>query len=146
MSATVVERKASVHAEPSSDSAISEEVRSHGESTAVKKEADTELKGVPVYNGDTDYDDDETRHDTIIVTGADAARHLLPLRDDGDPSLTFRSIFLATILSAFQAVMSQIYEVRLYTLFSRTTVDHSVQTDLHYHSRNLHCHHRLLPR
>lgn len=112
MSATVVERKASVNAAPSSDSAISEEVHSaHGESTAVKKEADTELKGVPVYNADDDYDDSETRHDTVIVTGADAARHLLPMRDDREPSLTFRSIFLATILSGFQAVMSQIYEV-----------------------------------
>lgn len=142
----VVERKASANAEPSSDSAISEEVRSHGESTTVQKEADAELKGVPVSNGDEDYDDGETRHDTIIVTGADAARHLLPMRDDREPSLTFRSIFLATILSAFQAVMSQIYEVRSSTRSSRTTVDHSVQTDLHYHSRNLHRHPRLLPR
>lgn len=116
MSATVVERKPSdLSAEPSSDRAISEEVPSaHGESTTVTKEADTEIKGVPVYNADADedfYDDGETRNDTVIVTGADAAKHLLPMRDDGDPSLTFRSIFLATILSGFQATMSQIYEV-----------------------------------
>lgn len=112
MSATVVERKHSdFNAEPSSDGAISEEVRSaHGDSTTVTKEAETEIKGVPVYNADDEYDD-ETRHDTIIVTGADAAKHLLPLRDDGEPALTFRSIFLATLLSGFQAVMSQIYEV-----------------------------------
>jgi hypothetical protein len=49
--------------------------------------------------------------DHIIVTGADAAAHLLPLRDDGDPSVTFRGIFLASCLSAFQAVMNQIYTV-----------------------------------
>lgn len=123
MSATVVERKASdFNAEPSSDSAISEVRSAHGESTTVKKEADTEIKGVPpVYNADDDYDDGETRHDTIIVTGADAARHLLPLRDDGQPSLTFRSIFLATILSGFQAVMSQIYEVSPCDLWQLTT-------------------------
>lgn len=47
--------------------------------------------------------------DHIIVTGHDAATHLLPLRDDSDSALTFRSLFLATILSAFQAVMTQIY-------------------------------------
>jgi hypothetical protein len=49
--------------------------------------------------------------DHIIITGADAAAHLLPLRDDGDPSVTFRGIFLASCLSAFQAVMNQIYTV-----------------------------------
>lgn len=49
--------------------------------------------------------------DAIIITGSDAALHLLPLRDDGDASLTFRSMVLATGLSAFQAVMTQIYIV-----------------------------------
>ena len=57
--------------------------------------------------------DDNNSDDVIIVTGADAAAHLLPLRDDGEPALTFRSLFLATILSAFQAVMKQIYPVCL---------------------------------
>jgi len=57
-----------------------------------------------------DIADDDSDH-RIIVTGADAAAHLLPMRDDHDPSLTFRSIFLATILSAFQAVVYQIYQV-----------------------------------
>lgn len=55
--------------------------------------------------GDTDDED------KIIVTGADAANHLLSLRDDGQPALTFRSIVLASGLSAFQAAMSQIYSV-----------------------------------
>ncbi|KAH4840924.1 hypothetical protein HBI88_155800 [Parastagonospora nodorum] len=53
--------------------------------------------------------DDE---DHIIITGADAAAHLLPMRDDFEPALTFRSIFLATILSAFQAVVYQIYQFK----------------------------------
>lgn len=72
-----------------------------------------EIKEIlPTYTADDDFDCDETRDDTIIVTGADAARHLLSVRDDRDPALTFRSIFLATILAAFQAVMSEIYQVR----------------------------------
>lgn len=54
---------------------------------------------------------DADSEDVIIITGQDAAQHLLPLRDDGEPSLTFRGILLATILSAFQAVMYQIYTV-----------------------------------
>jgi len=57
------------------------------------------------------HDDEEGTEDVIIVTGADAALHLLPLRDDGEPALTFRSLFLATLLSCFQAVVYQIYMV-----------------------------------
>ncbi len=60
-----------------------------------------------VDNSDTDY----STEDVIIVTGSDAAKYLLPMRDDHEPALTFRSLFLATVLSAFQAVMSQIYSV-----------------------------------
>lgn len=70
---------------------------------------------LPSYDGS---DEDSDHH--IIVTGADAAAHLLPMRDDHDPALTFRSIFLATILSAFQAVVFQIYQVR--SSFSLTHV------------------------
>lgn len=54
---------------------------------------------------------DNGKEEAIIITGADAAEHLLPMRDDFEPSLTFRCLFLATGLSAFQAVMSQIYSV-----------------------------------
>ncbi|KAG6170502.1 hypothetical protein E4U51_000835 [Claviceps purpurea] len=50
--------------------------------------------------------DDEDR---VIVTGYDAAQHLLSLRDDFEPALTFRSIVVASALASFQAVMSQIY-------------------------------------
>ncbi|KAK4155839.1 OPT oligopeptide transporter protein-domain-containing protein [Chaetomidium leptoderma] len=63
----------------------------------------------PAYDGDSSQEKDEGSDDVIIVTGADAAAHLLPLRDDGEPALSFRSLFLATCLSAFQAVMYQIY-------------------------------------
>jgi hypothetical protein len=73
---------------------------------------DTEIKK-PIHplNDGGDHDQDSGSEDVIIITGADAAAHLLPLRDDGEPALTFRSLFLATILSAFQAVMNQIYYV-----------------------------------
>ena len=67
-----------------------------------------EIKGALAPYDSHDGDSD----DHIIVTGADAAAHLLPMRDDHDPALTFRSLFLATCLSAFQAVVFQIYQVR----------------------------------
>lgn len=57
---------------------------------------------------------DTDSENVVIVTGADAAAHLLPLRDDGDPALTFRGLFLASCLACFQAVMKQIYNVRFF--------------------------------
>ncbi|KKY31697.1 putative opt oligopeptide transporter [Diaporthe ampelina] len=61
-------------------------------------------------DGDHDKEDDgRSSNEVIIITGADAARHLLPMRDDFDTALTFRSVVLASGLSCFQAVMSQIY-------------------------------------
>lgn len=64
---------------------------------------DAEDKAAPQYEEADDH--------KIIITAADAAKHLLPLRDDGEPALTFRSLFLASVLAAFQAVMSEIYYV-----------------------------------
>ncbi|KAF3768541.1 hypothetical protein M406DRAFT_286460 [Cryphonectria parasitica EP155] len=72
--------------------------------------ADFDITAAPVRSNDEDGDEhDKKSDDAIIVTGADAAQHLLPLRDDGDPAFTFRGIFIATILSGFQAVVYQIY-------------------------------------
>lgn len=75
------------------------------------------IKEAPSAGDDGDHDkndDDEdgrSSDEVIIITGADAARHLLPMRDDFDTALTFRSLLLASGLSCFQAVMSQIYTV-----------------------------------
>ncbi|KAI0472704.1 OPT oligopeptide transporter [Xylariaceae sp. FL0804] len=65
----------------------------------------------------SDSNDEEKSHDgsgenAIIVTGADAALHLLPMRDDRDSAVTFRGMFLATILCCFQAVVYQIYQFK----------------------------------
>ncbi|KAM7190826.1 OPT oligopeptide transporter [Rhypophila sp. PSN 637] len=50
--------------------------------------------------------------DKIIITGADASEHLIPLRDDFDPSLTFRSMLLSSMLACFQAIMTQVYQFK----------------------------------
>jgi len=70
-----------------------------------------EKKEAPVIEDDLSGESDRDSADVVIITGADAADHLLPLRDDFDSALTFRSIVLASILSCFQAVMYQIYIV-----------------------------------
>lgn len=75
---------------------------------------DEKTKSAPSAEDADDHDtDDDGRNsdEVIIITGADAARHLLPMRDDFDTALTFRSLLLASGLSCFQAVMSQIYTV-----------------------------------
>ena len=72
---------------------------------------DGEIKAAPPpFDGD-EHDKDHVADNVIIITGADAAEYLLPIRDDFDTALTFRSLFLASILCAFQAVMTQIYYV-----------------------------------
>ena len=81
----------------------------HDEETEKQTVLDPEIKAaLPAYESETVGVDDE---DHIIVTGADAAAHLLPMRDDFDSALTFRSILLASMLAAFQAVVFQIYQV-----------------------------------
>ncbi|KAJ5738118.1 OPT superfamily oligopeptide transporter [Penicillium malachiteum] len=60
-------------------------------------------------SGGDGSEDDIGSNDVIIVDGTDAANHLLPMRDDHDPALTFRSLVLASGLSCFQSVMYQIY-------------------------------------
>jgi hypothetical protein len=54
---------------------------------------------------------DKGSSERIIRDGVDVSEHLLPTRDDGDPSLTFRSVTLGLIGGAFNATMFQIYQV-----------------------------------
>lgn len=102
---------------PQQDETISEKKRlSTNEDTTVKEKKDGTADSPEITAAAPAYDDDsnpekDVDEEKIIITGADAAVHLLPLRDDGDPALTFRSVVLATILSCFQAVMYQIYMV-----------------------------------
>lgn len=77
----------------------------------VTSKADHQLTTTSIGSGEIGGEDDRNSDDVIIVDGADAANHLLPMRDDGDPALTFRSLVLASGLACFQAVMYQIYMV-----------------------------------
>lgn len=92
---------------------VANEKESHPDDAALTgKNIDTEIQAVPALSDrDSSEKEEEGRDGKIIITGADAALYLLPLRDDGDPSLTFRSLFLASGLACFQAVMYQIYTV-----------------------------------
>ncbi|WVQ69693.1 uncharacterized protein L199_007913 [Kwoniella botswanensis] len=83
-----------------------------GKTSAIDK--DTRLPNdqekVAVGKPDESFLHDEISEEGhIIRTGRDAADHLLSIRDDDDPSVTFRSMVLGTIMACFQASMTQIY-------------------------------------
>lgn len=75
-----------------------------------EKKGDFEIKTDAIHTSDEESVG-VFESEAIIITGADAAKYLLPMRDDGDPSLTFRGMLLATGLTGFQATMYQIYQV-----------------------------------
>lgn len=107
-----------------SDEAIDEKIRLDKKATEVLTDDDPVI--VTETKSGSNEDSDSGTDDAIIVTGADAAKHLLPMRDDLEPALTFRSLVLATILSAFQAVMYQIYyasTVQCHALYHESMVD-----------------------
>ncbi|KAK3994331.1 OPT oligopeptide transporter [Cladorrhinum sp. PSN332] len=90
---------------------------------AINAALDEKSAAAPTYVSDGDSNgnketvvvdsaDDSDNEGAIIITGSDAAKYLLPMRDDGEPALSFRSLFLASCLACFQAVMSQIYSFK----------------------------------
>jgi len=55
-------------------------------------------------------DSDEVEYkngEPIIATGRDVSRFVVDIRDDGDSALTFRSIFIGTVLAGLGAASSQ---------------------------------------
>lgn len=90
---------------PAGEDAIDEQI----ELTETPLKENVKIGGEEISGGESEV----SVVDVVIKTGADAAEHLLPLRDDFDPAVTFRSILLATVVSGFQAVMNQIYSVSL---------------------------------
>ncbi|KAI0737996.1 oligopeptide transporter [Daedaleopsis nitida] len=57
-------------------------------------------------------DDEETvfvNGEPVIRTGRDVSRYLIDARDDGDPAVTFRSLFIGTVSAGLGAALCQIY-------------------------------------
>ena len=44
----------------------------------------------------------------VITTGQDVSRFVVDIRDDEDPALTFRSMFLGTLFAGMGAALSQV--------------------------------------
>lgn len=130
MAASITDDKVAVEGRTPIHEISDEKVYSSGDIDYEKKGGlDTEISIAPPLDNDDDYSKDNASDDVIIITGADAAAHLLPMRDDGESALTFRSILLATCLSAFQAVMSQIYSVGNLSMDQQSSYAYQAQTD-----------------
>ncbi|EPT02055.1 hypothetical protein FOMPIDRAFT_1119079 [Fomitopsis schrenkii] len=59
--------------------------------------------------------DDDTRSqkgEPVITTGEDVSKYVVDLRDDMDPAITFRSLFLGTIFAGLGAAVHQIYQFK----------------------------------
>ncbi|KAJ6000217.1 hypothetical protein N7481_000626 [Penicillium waksmanii] len=91
---------AAVSSEKGSDISVSGQV-TPDEKTAVNVHSGE--KDDKAGEKDLSIESDRNSDNVVIVTGADAAAHLIPLRDDFDTVLTFRSIILASGLACFQA-------------------------------------------
>lgn len=116
LTASTVARTASMPAEKHDEAFVTSHDITTNDNSGLRPAHLDEKKGTTEVNADIIPASDgesgsEVEGEVIIRTGADAAVHLLPLRDDGDPSLTFRGILLATALTGFQATMNQIYQV-----------------------------------
>ncbi|KXS17440.1 hypothetical protein M427DRAFT_30558 [Gonapodya prolifera JEL478] len=98
-------------------------------------EEDNEKEAKDEKGGDV-LDEDET-----IITAADVTNRLLSLRDDFDKSITFRSLFLATVLAAFQAAMTMIYYVRTFIVLiayiTASSASNSVASVVVFSAQNL---------
>ena len=57
------------------------------------------------------YGDDDAvyvKGEPVITTGSDVSNFLVDVRDDGDPALTFRSLFIGTIFACLGATLCQV--------------------------------------
>ena len=69
-------------------------------------------KGLQENIDDNNLDDDSKLNfhngEPIIATGRDVSRFVVDIRDDEEPALTFRSMFLGTIFAGMGAALVQV--------------------------------------
>ena len=79
------------------------------EKQASSESIDTDSK---VEGGKDYYDGDEkvvlVNGEPVITTGRDVSRFLIDTRDDGDPAITFRSLFIGTVFAGLGAALCQV--------------------------------------
>ena len=69
---------------------------------------DKSLSGLQDADENTQYVNGEP----VITSGSDVSRFLVDLRDDEDPPLTFRSVFLGTVIGGLGAALDEVCHVQ----------------------------------
>ena len=75
-----------------------------------------------------DDDGEETlfvNGEPVIRSGRDVSRYLIDLRDDGDPSLTFRSLFIGTVFAGLGAALCQVPSSSIRTVIRHKLTPHA---------------------
>ena len=73
------------------------------------------------YNIDDNCLEDDSKPtfkngEPVITAGRDVSRFVVDIRDDEDPALTFRSMFLGTIFAGMAAALSQVSNYFFWTI------------------------------
>ena len=63
-----------------------------------------------VGDGDTTF----LKGEPVITTGEDVSKYVVDLRDDRDPAITFRSLFLGTIFAGLGAAVEQVCDSHIH--------------------------------
>ena len=82
-----------------------------------KKEIVLDGKEIQHIIDDNSLEDDSKpilhNGEPVITTGHDVSRFVVDIRDDQDPALTFRSMFLGTIFAGMGAALSQVSDSKM---------------------------------
>ncbi len=83
----------------------------------VKVDSDEKL---PIGADDQDFDSEKSQlnDEAIVTSGQDVSLFVVDVRDDGDSALTFRSLFLGTVIAGLGAALCQASRCLLYDVFS----------------------------
>jgi hypothetical protein len=85
------------------------------ESIEEKLKTIVDEKGLQDGIDDNNYleDGSKTIGEPVITTGRDVSRFVVDIRDDEDPALTFRSMFLGTMFAGLGATLSQVSNFKI---------------------------------
>ena len=59
------------------------------------------------------------RGEPVISNGRDVSRFLVDTRDDGDPAITFRSLFIGTVFAGLGAALYQVRDLHSHLLIAQ---------------------------
>ncbi|OTB05950.1 hypothetical protein M426DRAFT_121631 [Hypoxylon sp. CI-4A] len=101
---------------------VTEEPLSNKSAVTLPRESDNDES-----QGQRDDDAEYVKGHPVIRNGLDVSKFLISVRDDGDPSFTFRSVVLGTIFTALSSVITMLYifkpfQVQVSTIFIQLLV------------------------